>query len=446
MKILRKSWLYFVIPALIALVASLSFVQSAQAVEFDDDGIIAADEVIDDDVFISAENVVVDGTVNGDLFAAGSSVVVNGIVRGSLVAAGQTILVNGTVEGSLYAGASAIELGSSASIGRNMYAGGFSVVNKSGSQVGRDMLVGGYQVQASGDIGRDLRVGTAALEISGSVGGDVNAEVGDPTTSTPAFPAFFAPPGAPAMIPPGLRISSEAEIGGELTYTSELNQSGSINSQPEGGIVFQTPVPDQREEPSPRVSIELQIGRWLVRRLRDFLTLLALGALAIWLIPNLLDRWTQRVADEPLPSGLWGLISILVGYAGSLLIGLIILAVGLLLGVVTLGGLSRTVFGVGFSTLGFAFTIFTLFVSYGSKVIVAILGGRLILERLAPTAAENRWLPLVLGVSIYVLLRSIFLLGPLFGFFVTLLGLGAVVLVFRMEGQPALRVVAPTVE
>ncbi len=125
------------------------------------------------------------------------------------------------------------------------------------------------------------------------------------------------------------------------------------------------------------------------------------------------------------------MVVVLVGYASAAIIALIILAVGILLGVVTLGGLSRTVFGVGYSSLGLALSIFTLFVSYGSKLVVSFLVGKLILERLVPQASKQNIWPMLLGVVLYVVFRSIPWFGWLIGVVVTLIGLGAVFLVIR---------------
>ena len=53
------------------LVLVLSAVGTVSAAEFPKGETIPAGETIEDDVFISGENVVIDGTVNGMLFASG---------------------------------------------------------------------------------------------------------------------------------------------------------------------------------------------------------------------------------------------------------------------------------------------------------------------------------------------------------------------------------------
>lgn len=410
---------------------------TALAVEFIGGNTIEAGQVIDDDVFISGETVTVDGTVNGDLFATGATVILNGTVKGSLVTSGQTILLNGTVEGSVYAAASNMEVGENASVGRNLYYGGFALMTTPGSMVGRDLLVGGYQFQHGGEVSRDLKAGLAALELDGKVGGDVTLDIAGPGRNA-GWESFATPPGVAQILDPGLKVSDGAEIGGEMRYTSDVDQASAIQAAPAGGVVYQTPPPGQRTSPTAPVRVEVRIFEWIFGRFRELATLLALGGLAIWLLPALLNRWAERARVQFGPSAGHGLLVVILGYAGALVAGIMILALGIFFGVITLGGLAQTTFGVGFSSLSLVFTVFTLLVSYGSKLVVSYLAGKLVLARLAPQVAENRVWVMVVGVVIYVILHSIPILGWLVSLGATLVGLGAMWLVFREEGQPAL--------
>ena len=264
-----------------------------------------------------------------------------------MIATGQTIKVNGTVEGSLYAGSSLIELGEKAVIGRNMYYGGFGLLTQPGSKVGRDLLVGAYQLQHSGEVGRDLMAGLAALEMNGKVGGDALLEISGPG-SNGNVPMFFSPPGVPSMINPGLRVADSAEIGGVFQYTSDVEQTGEIQAAPCWGCCLpdsstwraaKPGCPRKGGSPHPRMDF------W--PDFREFVTLLVLGGLAVWLLPALLGRWSERVRSEFLPSTGWGLLVVILGYVGAAVVALLILALGIFFGVVTLGGLARTIFGSG---------------------------------------------------------------------------------------------------
>ncbi len=391
---------------------------------------IGASEVVDDDLFIGGNTVVVDGTVNGDLFIAGSDVEVNGTVNGSLFASGQSVKINGEITGSVYSGAMSVTFGPQANIGRNALFGGFSLEAELGSVVNRDLLAGGYQALLGGEVGRDVKFDGSALELNGKVGGDVAARV-EPPGSDFDPTSFTFMPGLPAAVAPGLRVSEEAAIGGQLTYTSSVEQAIAIQSAPEGGVAYQTPQPGQAPGPQPRAGFTFNIFGWIVDRIREFVTLMLLGALAVWKLPSPLTSATEQVRAKLLPSAGWGLVVVIVGYVGAAIVGVMIFVLGILFGIVTLGGLSQTIFGVGFSTLSLAFTVFTLLVSYGSKLVVAYLAGKLVVKALAPQAADNKWWPLVAGVPLYILFRAIPLLGWLIGIAVTLVGLGAMWLLFR---------------
>jgi len=68
-----------------AVVVLLALVLAPPAQAFDgrsgDKIVIAADEVVDDDLYVTAEEFTLDGTVNGDLIALGRIITVNGTVE-----------------------------------------------------------------------------------------------------------------------------------------------------------------------------------------------------------------------------------------------------------------------------------------------------------------------------------------------------------------------------
>ena len=139
--------------------------------------VIAADEVIDDDLIVSAQFVEVNGTVTGDVVATGTVVVINGAVEGSVLAAAQSVEVRGPVGGTIYAMGYSLQLGGEADIQRNVLFLGFSAATQPGSTVGRDFFMAGYQMRHDGAIGGDLNVSAGALQLNGTVGGDVTGEV-----------------------------------------------------------------------------------------------------------------------------------------------------------------------------------------------------------------------------------------------------------------------------
>lgn len=426
----------------LVLLLALTLTPKAHAVEFDDDGIVEAGEVIEDDLFIAAETVVIDGTVEGDLFASGESITINGTVNGNLVAAGANITVNGSVDGSLvlagremvvngpvggsiYSACSSLELGPEAEVNHNAIVAAFELLAREGSQIGRDVLMTGYQAILEGRVERDVEADVGALEIEGSIGGDVTAKVSQPGEVTPPVIGW---PGMPAMIPSGLRVAEEAEIEGQLTYVSPIEQEEAIHSQPEDGVVYE---PSAATEPAAEVRIEVQLGQWFLGRLQEFVTLLVLGGLAVWQVPALLGRLADRLQDRPLPATGWGLLVLPAGYLGLSALAVLLFVVWVLISLVTLGGLARILMAVGASGLGLVFAIFSFLALFGSKLVVAFLGGRALLRGIAPAQASSPGWAMIIGVTLYVILRGAPCLGETLLILTILAGLGAMWLVFH---------------
>jgi len=429
----KRITLLIAIPLFLALTIGFGLTATAKAVEFDEDGIVEVGEVIDDDLFIANETVEINGTVNGDVFAGGNVVEINGTINGSLAIGAQVIHINGVVNGSVYAGSSTITLGEEAEIGRNFYYGGFNLSAEPGSYVSRDLLVGAYQALLSGQVGRDVRAGVGALEIDGSIGNDVIAEVAGSGESQQSY-FVFNQPGVETVVPSGIRISEDATIGGSLNYTSSEDQSKSIMISPEGGIKFEydpqldPKAPDEVQSVGPAALV----GAWLLKRVRVFITLMILGGLIVWQLPKVLDEVSDKVEKESLPALGWGMVLIMVVYLGAFLVAGLIIAGAIFFGVVTLGELAWVILTVGFSSMALLLSGFGLLVSYGSKLVVAFLVGKLLLKWLAPKFEGSAFWPMTIGVLLYTFLRSIpFGFGFVIGVIVTLIGLGAMWLYYR---------------
>jgi hypothetical protein len=396
--------------------------------------------------------VVVDGTVDGDLLVTGGEIIVNGAVHGSLLAAARTVTINGQVAGALYTGGTELILGREAVIEHNLFFGGFSLTSEPGSLVKRDLAVGAYQALLNGEIQRNLRAGVGALELNGIVAGDVYAEVGEPGVNPQANTwRYFAGQDMPAAVDPGLRIGSDAQIGGKLNYVSNVEQSSGIAAQPKGGVAYGAPAAGTTLSYTPPTAQETAL-QWLWLRLRHLLTLFVLGALALWLIPKVFQRVADCVWAEPLPATLWGFVVTIIGYIAAVvaLVVLVLLTVGLYR--ITLGGLAGAAFWSGATVLGTLFTLFTLLVVYGSKLVVVYPIGRWILARLQgrqpeqPAMLYQLW-PLFVGVFLYVLVAGVPYLGPVVGLIVTLIGVGAMWLSLRERGNKAVApklVLSPT--
>ncbi len=414
--------------------------QPAAAFEVDDDGQISANEVIHDDLMISALEVVIDGTVNGNVFASAEVVIVNGTINGNLLInaataeingevngsvamAGKTLNVNSTIQGTIYFAGAELILSPDARVNRNILFTGYHLKMQPGSQVAVDVGASGYQTIIGGEIGRDLTVDMGGVDIKGMIGGDVRAKVADPGT-TPDFwwmetfmSQFSDEPLAPA-IPTGLRVAAAAEIGGELAYQSTVEQVDAIQAVPANGILFEQTVTNVDQQIGP--------GVWVIARLRELLTLVALGGLILWITPRQFQAASAKLEEAPFLATGWGFVTLVLGYALAMVLFLTIIFLGVLLAIATLGGLAQTVFGVGFSGLSLAVALFTLLVVHISKLIAAWAGTKWLLNRFIPGRIENNLVIMLIGVTAYVLLRTIPIVSIVVNILATLMGLGAI--------------------
>src|ERR671920_837915 len=105
-----------------------------------DEVVISPDEVLDDDLYVTANRVVVDGTIRGDLVAFGQSITVDGTVEGDLIAAGQSVEIGGTVEDDARIAGQTLLLGEGGEVEDDLIAAGFSLHNLPDSSVGGTLL------------------------------------------------------------------------------------------------------------------------------------------------------------------------------------------------------------------------------------------------------------------------------------------------------------------
>jgi cytoskeletal protein CcmA (bactofilin family) len=153
--------------------------------------IIERGQVVEDDLYVGANQFVLRGTINGDLYVVGGTITIepSGVVEGDLGAAGQSIVVNGQVNGDARLAGAALRLGGQVS--EDLIVAGYSLETLEGSSVGDNLTFFGSQAILAGDIAGNVRVAANGVELNGAtIGGDVNAMVGEnPTRSR--FPVHF---------------------------------------------------------------------------------------------------------------------------------------------------------------------------------------------------------------------------------------------------------------
>ena len=420
--------------------ASLFVAAPALAADIRTKDVIVIDEDVDDDLYLFAGSITVNGTVHGDLIAVGGDIILNGAIDGDLWAAGGKVHINGTVADDVRVAGSDLKLGPDADVGDDLFAAGFGFGSDPGSSIASDVYVAGFQALLGGDIGGDAKAAVAGLEISGHVVGDVTAEVEEPDPEFEQFSMFMRmwnPYFPERIIGPGLTIKEEAQIDGELTYTSPVTvqiPEGAVG----GPIVYQTPVPEAGEAPEVEVP-EVPAGaltaagilgwfvRWIVGMVQTFMSLLIIGVLVLWLIPKWLKEAARHWKEKPVHCLGWGVAALVAFFVAVPALLVVMIVLDILVGLATLGGLVGPITAIMMVSEGILTVGFWIIAVYFTKVVFCYLVGWLILKRPAPAWVEKAMglIPLLIGIAIFTLVRSIPFLGAFFSSLVTIFGLGA---------------------
>ena len=373
--------------------------------------IIEEGDVVPDDLYVSGQTIVINGTVQGDVLAMGQSVIVRGEIQGDLMVMAQSVVIAGQVQDDVRAMAAIIQVPSGGQVGDDLLGMGFSLETQPDTSVGGTVLFYGSQAQIAGDVGEDVKVGVGGLSLQGHIHGNVEAEVGEAGKGTnPGM--FMYSPGGPAVpvVPPGLTVEG-ATIDGELHYKAPhpYQIPADIHATYE-------PVPSRHRQPTP-------LDRAL-NALRLMVSFFLVG-LVLMLVKPVHARLMEPVRQKPGKTMLWGVVAAIGAFILFLLLGVILTILVLLLMVLTLGKLGMTVLVTGFILLmayGVGLYILTTWIG---PVLAGLWLSGLILRRDASDG--NRYLlVLALGAILMGILIAIPYLGGLVAFLTGLLALGAV--------------------
>ena len=187
-----------------------------------------------------------------------------------------------------------------------------------------------------------------------------------------------------------------------------------------------------------------RLQTWGIALLRNLIALLALGLLGIWLYPATFNWTSEMVQKAPWRMALSGLTFYLGGWFVAVVGSGLVVAFALFFYTISLPNLGFLLGTLGLTGLGLGVSVFWLSIAYGSKLIIALLIGRLTLQRFAPRYAQGNLWPLILGVVLYALVASIPYLGWVVATLVTFFGLGALwVVAFQPKTQQPIMEISP---
>jgi len=337
---------------------------------------VASGEVVDDDLYVAAETIIVDGTVDGDLWAAGNTITVNGIVNGSVMAAGRIVNINGDVTHAVRAVAETINI--NGDVDGDVMAGCGKLNIDSTARIGGDLLFGADIASIDGAVEGNIKGSGREVTISNWVSGDVELEV------------------------ESLTILSTANIGGDLSYTSEEEADIRSGAQVTGATTHT--IPEVKEDEAKGFPFILFTSA--LSKLISFLMAFVTGVVIIFLAPKKLTSITDAIGTRPGPSAGWGAMILFLTPIAALIVCLTIIGI-------PLGLIALVLYGVAL---------------YLAQIPVGLFIGRWIIGRFRDVESKAIIVgALAVGLAILKLLSLIPYFGFVVGFVVVLFGLGAVV-------------------
>ena len=292
LRTISKRWLAVAFMAFLALAVS----GAALSAELTGDDIyrLAEGEIVDDDLYIGATEIYIDGIVKGDLIAGANYIEIGptGIVEGDMWAVASGIVIHGTVLDDLRAAGGGIELSGIVADDAFLTAGGgpAAIPTGMGSQsipsglrvtgeIGGDAFVFAGGADLAGAIGGDLRAGLGKLDLSGIVGGDAEIQAGE------------------------ISVSESARIGGVLQYSApeQIQFPAGVARD----IQFEAPPVDQASGGT----IVGAIFGWIFRTVAIGIGVVILGWLLMRFRPNALIRPAAAIRAKPVETGVYGLLA-----------------------------------------------------------------------------------------------------------------------------------------
>lgn len=299
--------------------------------------------------------------------AGGTVIVAADETTGDLEVFGGDVVIRGTVDGDLRAIGGNVRIDGTVTGNVEGTAGNIYV----GGTVGGDVsgAAGHVQVAEGASIGGNLEVGAGSVVIAGSVGG--NARVGAES----------------------ITLAPSATVGGDFEYDGTLDRQEGAQV---GGAVTENPNIGSGPGSAFRVA-DVVFSVYFV------LVNLLVGAILLLAFPRFSAGLVERTRERPGVTGVVGL-----GTLVAAPVALVLLAI--------------TIVGIPLSLLGF--------VGYAVGIWLGIIYGRYLLGAwlLSVLDRENRWLALLLGVLLMVVLTRVPIVGGLADLAVLVWGLGALLL------------------
>ncbi|MBU0707410.1 polymer-forming cytoskeletal protein [Patescibacteria group bacterium] len=330
---------------------------------FDNTVLVTSDEIINDNFVQYADTITIEGHVDGDLVAVAGRLIVNGTVSGDVIAAAGSVTISGKVLGNIRIASPHVIIRGDISKNATIFANDLTIT--SDGSIGWSLAYVGGEVEVAGPVYGNITGQSTSLSLASTVGSDVHAKVNNNS----------------------LLLSSEAEISGDLKYVSDEEMTFETG-QVAGLIEYQK---------SSETFNDLQglfVGSAYFFSIAAFLGLILVGLLILSVFPKSTDRVVKGMISKPMSGIGWGILYLIgIPVAVAILFASII---GIPLGLITL--------------VSFAIVL------YISRIFIALLIGRYIINLFLKKHSLSPIIPFLLGLIVFYLITWLPYLGNLVTF------------------------------
>ena len=410
---------------------------------------VPADTVIEGTLFVLCQDLHIDGRVNGDVIGTAVRTEINGDVFGNVYLLSSQLDVRGRVTKDLHFGGVVLRLNpplpprddderpqpaerEPLMIGSSLKAVALSILVDENTTILDGILAAGYQLVIHGDVRDEITFWGSNLFINGNIDGDVFATVGNPEAESRTLETLLIPFNFDVeLLNPGLFISETSLIDGNLDYKGPVpgeilgTVDGSVDYQPYPVTVMPT-----LEEPG-------SLNTYFAELWREFTTLLAIGAIAVIFLPGVLDAPLHHLRTRPFSSFSVGMLAFLLSFPVVLIVAMLSVVIIFILNLINLDGLVIAVGVVlGMVNLG-GVSLFYFFAIFVARALVGLALGRVLLRSFMGYRQGIVWslAQLALGVFIISIFVSLPVIGLLFNAATLFIGLGTIinVLIFQFR-------------
>lgn len=292
-----------------------------------------------------------------------------------------------------------------------------------------DLVIAAGQVDVSGDVGGDVLVASGTATVSGAVAGDVRASTGQTSIRGPVAGDVAASAGQ-------VTVASGASIGQDLIFAAgQVDMAGAVEGDVlgvAGGYSASGTVAGSEQV---RVDQPPDAGERVLDGVSRFVSILAVGALVLWLAPRRYDGAIDTATSRLLPSLGWGAVAVVAVIAFYIVTFIVAILLTVVLGLAQLGPLVAAIWlATVTSWIAIGFGVYVM-AAFGAPIVAGGAAGSAMLS----DGAEG-WGPrfgrLVLGLVVIVVLTSLGVIGSLIGLVLFILAVGAVTVSARTRGGP----------